>query len=240
MSLRFWIFASISLIPSLVYADPMPSNPTAWTASAELGASMATGNSQNTNVNAKLKIKYHHEPWTNRLRLETLQASENGSSTANRTLADFESHYSLNERNYVFGSTRASRDTFSGYNYQMNAAGGLGHRFWLSDRGSFTLELGPGFRRSQQQAGETHNNLIARTNGDFVYRFSELGKFEQELTVLAGRNNTELESVTSLSASMTKKLAMKLSYTILHNSQVPANKKRTDTFTSVNLVYQFE
>lgn len=241
MSLRFGFFTPLILAPTLVVAAPAaPKTPPIWTASAELGASIATGNNQSSNLNAKLKIKYHSEPWTNRLRLETLRTSENGSKTANRTLGDFETHYSLNPRNYVFGSTRASHDTFSGYDYQVNAATGLGHRFWVSDQGGFTLELGPGFRRAKLNTGETRNNLIARANGDFEYQFSKFGKFEQEVTVLSGRNNTELESVTSLSAAMTKKLAMKLSYTVLHNTQVPAGTRHTDTFTSVNLVYQFE
>jgi len=33
---------------------------------------------------------------------------------------------------------------------------------------------------------------------------------------------------------------MRLSYTEQNNSQVPANTKKTDTFTSANLVYNFE
>lgn len=214
--------------------------PSIWTASAELGAAVATGNSKSTNVNAKLKIKYHHEPWTNRLRLETLQASANGQSTANRTLLDFESHYSLNPRNYVFGSSRATQDRFSGYTYKVTLASGVGHRFWLSDHGHFTMEVGPGFRRSKQEDGATHNTLITRVNGDYKYQFSKMAKFQQEVTILAGGDNTELESITSLGTSITQRLGMKLSYTVLHNSKVPTNTQKTDTFTSVNLVYQFD
>lgn len=243
MSLRIWMLAPICLSTPLISTQALAADNTptpVWTSSAELGAAVATGNSQSTNVNAKLKIKYHDEPWTNKLRLETLRASENGNATANRVLGSFESNYSLDKRNYVFGATRAIRDTFSGYDYQVNAATGLGHRFWMSDAGSFTLEVGPGFRRAKLNTGETSNDLIGRVNGDLEYRFSQMGKFEQELTVLAGHNNTEIESVSSLSASMTKKLAMKLSYTVQHNTQVPANTRHTDTFTSVNLVYQFE
>jgi len=39
--------------------------------------------------------------------------------------------------------------------------------------------------------------------------------------------------------NLTKTMALKVAYTVQHNTNVPADKKKTDTFTSVNLVYAF-
>lgn len=212
-----------------------------WTGSTELGVSATTGNSRNTSINAKFKLGYAQGPWSHSLRLETLQASENGSSTANRTLGELKSQYDLDGRNYLYGTARGLRDAFSGYTYQASVSAGYGRRLWVSDKGHLAVEAGPGYRRAKVvDSGEVQDNLVGRVHGDFEYRFSKTAKFNQEITVIGGRDNTETESVTSVSASLTDTLAMKLSYTVQYNSQVPAATKKTDTFTSVNLVYNFE
>ncbi len=59
---------------------------------------------------------------------------------------------------------------------------------------------------------ERRTNLIARVASGFEYRFSDFAKFNQDVTVLAGEDNTE----------------------------VPVGTENTDTYTSVNLVYNFE
>lgn len=219
-------------------SDKPPKGP--WTGSAELGVSATTGNTRNTNINGKFKIAYQHGPWKHAFRLEALQASQSGDTTANRILGEFTSKYALSARDYLFGSARGTHDEFSGYRYQASVAGGYGRNLWISDQGSLSAELGPGYRQAKLDNGETQRNLIARVNGAFEYRFSKSAHFNQDVTVLSGQDNTEIESVTAVTASLTDTLAMKLSYTVQHNSQVPAGTKKTDTFTSVNLVYNFE
>ena len=211
-----------------------------WTGSAELGASMTTGNTESSTINGKFKLGYITGPWTHRLRLETLQSSEDGEDTANRTLGEFESNYALSERDYLFGVLRGTHDEFSGYKYQSSVAAGYGRKLWISDRGSWDAEIGPGLRVAETEDGERETNAIARIASGFEYRISDYAKFNQDVTVLAGRDNTEIESVTGLSTSLTETLAMKLSYTVQHNTDVPPGTEKTDTYTSVNLVYNFD
>ena len=210
-----------------------------WSGSAELGASLSTGNSQTSSLNGQLKLKYESGPWSHRFKLSTLQAREDGNATANRTVGELSTRYAYDERNYAFDSLRASHDAFSGYSYQASVAAGLGRKFWVSERGELTAELGPGYRRSKIKNGQTENNLIGRANAHLTYKISDTAKFEQSLTMLAGSANTELESETGLSVNVTKTVALKVAYTVQHNSHVPAGTKKTDTFTSVNLVYAF-
>lgn len=210
-----------------------------WTGSAELGASMATGNTESSTVNGKLSLGYLTGPWTYRFRLETIQSSEDGEDTANRTLGEFESNYALTERDYLFGVLRGTHDEFSGYKYQTSVAAGYGRKIWISERGSWDAEIGPGVRIAETEDGERETNAIARVSSSFDYRISDFAKFNQDVTVLAGQDNTEIESVTGLSTSLTETLAMKLAYTVQHNTDVPTGTEKTDTYTSVNLVYNF-
>jgi len=211
-----------------------------WSGTAEFGASITTGNTDSSSVDGKFKLGYVTGPWQHRFRLEALQATEDGDKTANRVLGEFESNYALSERDYLFGVLRASHDQFSGYDYQASAATGYGRKLWLSDNGFWDAEIGPGVRVSRTDDDVRKTNLIARLSSGFEYRFSDFAKFSQDVTVLAGEDNTEIESVTGLTSSLTKTLAMKLSYTVQHNTEVPAGTENTDTYTSVNLVYNFE
>lgn len=230
-------FAPLTISPAIAQ-DETAKGP--WTGSAELGASMSTGNTESSTINGKFKLGYVTGPWTHRLRLETIQSSEDGEDTANRTLGEFESNYALTERDYLFGVLRGTHDEFSGYKYQTSVAAGYGRKIWISERGSWDAEIGPGVRIAETEDGERETNAIARVSSSFDYRISDFAKFNQDVTVLAGQDNTEIESVTGLSTSLTETLAMKLSYTVQHNTDVPAGTEKTDTYTSVNLVYNFD
>lgn len=230
---------SVLALTSPAHADDITNKAPQWSGSAELGASISTGNSQTSSVNGKLKLKYESGPWSHRFKLTTLQASEDGNSTANRTVGELSTHYNFDPRNYAFDTLRASHDTFSGYSYQATIAAGLGRKLWVSDRGELSVEAGPGYRRSKLKEGTTQNNLIGLAKVEFNYKISDTAKFEQSLTVLGGAANTEIESESGLSVDLTKTIALKVAYTVQHNTKVPVGTKKTDTFTSINLVYAF-
>ncbi|MGI9308794.1 MAG: DUF481 domain-containing protein, partial [Gammaproteobacteria bacterium] len=59
------------------------------------------------------------------------------------------------------------------------------------------------------------------------------------LNIFVGSSNTYTESVTKLKASMTGALALTLSYTIRHNSDVPPDTEKSDRFTAISLEYGF-
>ena len=211
----------------------------AWRGNAELGGSMSTGNTDASSLNARLKLGYEHNRWDNRLRLDVFYAREDGEDTANRTLGEFQSDYTLTERDYLFGALRGVHDEFSGYKYQTSLAGGYGRKLWVSDQGSLRLEGGPGVRHSKDNDDNSNTDLIGRFAGSFEYNISQTATFEQDAVVIVGSDNTEIESITGVSAALTDTLAMKLAFTVQHNTDVPADTKKTDTFTSLNLVYNF-
>lgn len=211
-----------------------------WTGSAAVGGVATSGNSKTSSVDAKLKLGYSRGPWTDTARLESLRASDHGVTTANRTFGELDSKYALDSATYLFGNLRGSHDQFSGYRYQTSASFGIGRLLLHTDHMDLSAEVGPGYRQARPIGGQTEKDAIARLHGAFTYRFTDKARFGQTLTAIAGRSNTELEAVSSLTTAITGALALKLSYTVLHNTQVPVGLKKTDTFTSVNLVYSFD
>lgn len=211
-----------------------------WTGSAAFGGVATSGNSKTSSVDAKLKLGYANGPWIDTARLETLHASDAGVTTANRTFGELDSKYALNPSAYLFANLRGSHDQFSGYRYQTSASFGIGRRLLHTEHMDISAEAGPGYRQARSIGGQTEKDAIARLHGKFAYRFTDKSHFDQTFTAIAGRSNTELDAVSSLTTAITGALALKLSYTVLRNTQVPVGLKKTDTFTSVNLVYSFD
>jgi putative salt-induced outer membrane protein len=82
-------------------------------------------------------------------------------------------------------------------------------------------------------------DTIIRLRGLLEWAFSDDGTFSQEVQVESGELNTYMESVTSLKSQLIGSLALRLSYTIQHNSDVPVATENTDRVTSVALEYAF-
>ena len=60
-----------------------------------------------------------------------------------------------------------------------------------------------------------------------------------DLKVEAGSDNTYLESVTAVKSTLVGNLALVASYTVKHNTDVPALTEKTDTYTALSLEYAF-
>lgn len=211
-----------------------------WSGEAELGGNRSTGNANNANLNAKLQLAHHHGLWTQHFRLESQQASQNGQTTANRSMAEWEVTRAFSPQHYSFGVVRASHDPIAGYTYQTSVSSGLGQVFGDNQGSRLTLEAGPGLRQSQITNGARQTEVIGRVAGHLVVPITPSAKLTQQVTTLAGASNTELESETGLSTSLSDHIALKLSYTILHNSTTLADKNPTDTLTAFSLQYHFK
>ncbi len=230
--------AAIACGPAFAAGGTAPAS-SAWKGSAQLGGVATTGNSRTSSVDGHFRLGYASGPWTSNLHLEVLHASAAGSTTADRVYGELHTRHELGSNSYLFGVLRATHDPFSGYRYQASVAAGLGRMLLHSRDMELRAEIGPGYREAQIEGGPTQRDAIVRVHGVFTYRFTSKAHFDQALTAIAGSENTELQSVTSLTTAITGALALKLSYTVLHNTTVALGRSGTDTFTSVNLVYSF-
>ncbi len=205
----------------------------------QLGLVAARGNTDTDTVNFGVSVQNELEDWRHRGRFNALRSREKEETTAERYLLEYNLNYKLSEKSYVFGNLRYERDLFSGFDFQLSETAGYG-RLWMP-RETLRLELqgGGGARQSRVTDGERRNEGIVR--GTFLLRwtFADSAELRQLLTVESGESNTLTESLTSLKTKIVGRLSLKLSFDVKHNSDVPDGVKRTDTLTSVNLVYDF-
>ncbi len=145
----------------------------------------------------------------------------------------------LSDKDFVFGRLDWRKDNFGAFDKQFSQTVGYGRRLIKTDKHLLNLEAGVGARQSETQDGVTENETIFRGGAYYKWQFSETAEFRQDLTVESGSANTYLVSDTAVSAKLVGNLALVASYTIKHNTDVPALTEKTDTYTSLSLEYAF-
>lgn len=205
-----------------------------------VGALATSGNTESESVNADAQVQLDYAVWRQSARATAYTASEGGATTGERYTASLQSDYKFSERSYLFANVRYMRDRFGAFERRTVASAGLGRRFVDTETVELDLEAGVG-RREQEPAdsGEETEETITRGYAGLRWAFSGNGRFSQTLEVESGDSNTYGESVSAVRSQLVGTLALRLSYTVQHNSDVPAETERTDTITAVSLEYDF-
>ena len=78
-----------------------------------------------------------------------------------------------------------------------------------------------------------------RLAANYTADITEHSKFEQKFSVESGNENTVSKSYTGLSANIAENLALKISLTATHQSDVREGSEELDTITAVTVVFNF-
>ena len=92
---------------------------------------------------------------------------------------------------------------------------------------------------SRPEGGDLENEPIARLALALEHPLGASSRLLQQVQVEAGPDNVFSESVTGLKASINDALALKLTQTFRHNSDVPDDRKNLDSISAVTLVVDF-
>lgn len=218
-------------------ADAAP--PSRWSGEGELGFSNTSGNSETSSLVARLAVNYERARWLHELALDAVNSREDGTTTAERYTASYTANRFLTEQNYIFASLRYDNDRFSGFDYQISEAVGIGRRFIQRPGLTLDVEAGAGARQRQLENGERENEAIGRLAGVLDWRITEVIGLTENVLIEAGADNTFSESVTKLRVSMSEALSLNIGFTLRNNSDPPADNVATDTLLSISVGYTF-
>lgn len=217
-----------------------------WSGSVEAGLVETSGNTEETTISGEADVTRDWNDWRQNALLQSRYAEQSGNRTAERYTASTQLDYKFNPNDFVFVRGRYDNDDFSGYQFQASTAAGYGRRLWIEGNSYFDLSTGLGYRYAKfdqpdPEEGDEREAVIGRLAGDFRYQLSETAHFRQEAEteVSLGDGEAMSRSVTALQANVNSALALKLSYTVEHDSNPPASAERTDTITAVTLLYGF-
>lgn len=222
------------------------------TGKGEAGLVIASGNTETETANVKLALAHERDKWKNQLGLAGLYASDVEGTTAQRWELFGQSDYNFSPKTFWFGAGRYEDDRFSGFEYQATISTGLGRKFVDTDRTKFVGTAGVGYKIFETrdafdpdtgvllEEGARDEDIVFRGTLDFEHRLTETTSLIDKFIVEAGADNTFYQNDLSVQVTVTKVLALAVGYSVRHNTDPPIGFEKTDTLTTVNLVYEIK
>ena len=233
-----------------VKAEEQKQQDSQWKFNVEFGYVATSGNTETTSINGGFNASYELEHWKHSLDIKTIFGSAENSDTAEvetnaeRYFIEGKSDYKYSDDNYAFVLVNYEDDRFSDNDYQTSLSAGRGFAFQLDDTSKLDLEVGVGYRKTLKKMTltlpeESVNETIFRMAANYEWEISKNSKFEQKVSTDIGDDNTVTKSYSGLSANIAENMALKLSLTATHQSDVRGDTEELDTVTAVTIVYNF-
>ncbi len=213
--------------------------PKFWSSDVELGAVFTSGNTEQESLKVRFDTERTGEKYTNTFHFDTYQASEDGNDTADKFYMFYRLGYDLGNDRSLYGRLAYEQDEFSGFDEQYNLTVGYAQNLLVRDNLTITGEAGVGARYTELSTNEDDTEALVRLASLLTWQVSENAVFKQFLGFEIGEELTTSRSDTSLESNIIGNLAMKLAVSVKHNSEVLPGKDKTDTESTVTLVYKF-
>jgi putative salt-induced outer membrane protein len=239
MKMRTLIVVAALAAPlsSLAQDAKEPASP--WSGKATLGYLATSGNTENSTLNSGFEVGYTVNKWAHLFSAKAVNASDNNVTTAEAYDAGWKSERKISDHDFLYGRLDWRKDRFGGFDTQFAQTVGYGRRLIDTDKHKLNAEVGAGARQSEAQNGTETRETIATGGLYYKWLFSESAEFRQDVSVESGSDNTYLESVTAVKSTLIGDLALVASYTVKHNTDVPALTEKTDPYTALSLEYAF-
>jgi len=211
----------------------------AYDASVSLGYVGTTGNTETTTFNTEVLFTLRQVRWTHNMKLQGLAVQENEVTRAERYYLENKSDFALDEDQYLYGKGSYNDDRFSGFDYQATVSAGYGR--YLLRRDTLDLQgfVGAGYRENSVTNGDSEGEGIVSVGENFNWRISDNAKLVQSFISDIGEELTVSRFEVGLESNIIDRIATKIAFQWRNTSEVPVGNKKTDTQTSVSLVYSF-
>ena len=245
----FNLAAAVALLLSLFAISPAHAD---WSGEGEAGLVIATGNTETKTANAKLQLANEVGKWKHQFGGAGLYASADPEgTTANRWEAFEQSDYNFSPRTFWFGAARYEDDEFSGFEYQATLSSGIGRKFIDTDLTKFVGTAGVGYKVFETrdafdaagvliEPGDKDSEAVFRGTLDYDHKLTATSSLIDKFIVEAGADNTFVQNDIALQVKMTNVLALAVGYSVRHNTDPPVGFEKTDTLTTINLVYELK
>lgn len=223
--------------------EPLPTKakpPPAFTGSIDFGGILRTGNTENGGVKGQLKLTYKSDRWQHKGTAEAGYLKSRTDTLEQKLELEYETNYDIRDNLFAFGLGNYTDDRFSGFDYEILTAAGLGVR--LFDEGPLKWEVtaGPSLRYAEiSESDESETSPGARFTNDIAWQISDNAFLGNETEVLWDRERVTVDNDTSLKMRIVDQLSGKISFNTRYRSNVPDDTENTDTTTRASIVYDF-
>ncbi len=226
------------VISKSVFAQDAEERP--YDASASVGYVGTSGNTDITTLNTEFLLTYFDEKWTHNFRFNALSSQENGAGKAERYAISNKSDYALmDEDKYLYVQATYTDDRFSGFDYQAIASIGYGQYFLRGNGKDLQGFVGLGYRENDSKTTGSEGEVVLTLGEEYDWTISETSSLTQALTFDIGDKRTITTFEIGLESNIIDHISTKIAFQYRNNSDVPVGIEKTDTQTSISLVYTF-
>jgi len=214
-----------------------------WTGKGEAGIAVASGNTDTKSANAKLSLGNKHGQWEELATLAGNYVRTSGVTTARRWELGLQERYTFSAHTFWYGGLRYEEDKFSGFDHQGVVSTGLGRKFIDNDTTHLSGQVGVGYKFFKTlPVGLVPADKDSKVTGvaglDFDHKLTDTTKVYDKFSAEVASGNKFLQNEIGLAVKMSDRLALSLGYAVRHNTNPPAGFKKTDTLSTLNLVYE--
>ncbi|HMA12664.1 MAG TPA: DUF481 domain-containing protein, partial [Steroidobacteraceae bacterium] len=216
-----------------------------WTGKGEAGIAVASGNTDTRSANAKIAIANKRDQWENSASLAGNYVRTDGNTTAKRWELGLQTRYTFSARTFWYGGLRYEEDRFSGFDHQGVVSTGLGRKFIDNDTTHFSGQAGVGYKFYKTIGtllvpARKESEAVGVAGLDFDHKLTDTTKVYDKFSAEVASGNNFLQNELGIAVKMSDRLALAVAYQVRHNSDPPAGFKKTDTLSTLNLVYEIK
>ncbi|RYG59319.1 MAG: DUF481 domain-containing protein [Alphaproteobacteria bacterium] len=210
-----------------------------WSGNAEAGYNAASGNSDTSNFKADANARHDWAEYALEGTAKSRVAKSDDIRSEESYFLGLQGDLKLNDIEYLFAAADYTIDKFSGYDYQASQTVGYGRTLYKTEKHDLKGQLGLGLRESETEFGETETEVLLKPELEYAYAINDYVTFTENLKGSIGTEYGVYESETGIKSNLSNNLFLKASYTVRHTTDVPVDRKKTDTFTGISLGYSF-
>lgn len=209
------------------------------------GGMIQTGDNESYTENGEFDIKYLHNQMTYTGQFNTLyNDNKSNNEVEQRNQAQGQAQYNLDKVNYIFVNTDYLIDSNDGYDYIWNTQSGYGRQLFENTSQTMTLDAqaGPGYRIAPSNDEDTSiQDNQATLNASIIYawKFTPKSTFKQTISTSYAQTDTITTAQTSVETKLYKNIGIQFSVNVTHHTATPENSEKTNTLSTINVVYDF-
>ena len=122
---------------------------------------------------------------------------------------------------------------------------GLGRKFIDNDTTHFSGQVGVGYKFFKTLPvglvpADKDSKVVGVAGLDFDHKLTDTTKVYDKFSAEIASGNKFLQNEIGLAVKMSDRMALSLGYAVRHNTNPPAGFKKTDTLSTLNLVYEMK
>ena len=226
--------------PNIAVAEPWKGT------NVDMGGSIVTGNSAATNYNGNANIAYNPIiPWSNTLNLSYLYNRDDtpggdGVKT-DKFQAIGQTNWKFNEYNGVYASLDYARDVLESYDYTLIESVGYLRRLYANETMTLDGTVGPSMTQQKTTDTAVFSNAFGLSSSlKYTWNITDATSFTQDVRVnYTPDDSTIYQTNSALNLTLYKNLQFQIRFKTDGSSWADTDKRRVNTTTSTNLVYNF-